>query len=356
MDISLIDSNLKIETNLKETDIVWFDVRKEPLSVHGLYNYKNETVFRRIPESVATATSRGVTVLHTNTAGGRVRFRTDSRYIAIKCEMPSVCIMPHMPLLGSSGFDLYAGKAAGSIYSCSFVPPNDMKNGYESIVYPTDGGVLTDYTINFPLYNNVTNLYIGIQSGSKLCESNKYTFEKPVVFYGSSITQGGCASRPGNSYQGFISRRLDTDYINLGFSGSGKAEEAIVEYMSTLDMSIFVSDYDHNAPDVAYLQNTHSSMYRKIREKNPSLPYIMISRPDFDRYRGVSVQRRNVVYSSYIDAVNSGDNNVYYIDGESLFGGENRDACTVDCSHPNDLGFYRMADVIGNMIKQLLKQ
>ncbi len=360
MDITKIDSNFKVETTLKETDIVWYDIKNAPVDVYGFYNYKNEPIFRRTPHKVAAATSANVERLHTNTSGGRVRFFTDSPYIAIKSEMPSGPVhKSHMSLLATSGFDLYADFCSGSVYSGSFIPPQKMKDGYESIIYPALRAQPEYFTINFPLYNNVANLYIGIKEGSVLKEGKKYTFDTPVVFYGSSITQGACASRPGNMYENFISRRYDTNYLGLGFSGSCKGEDAIVEYMTTLDMSVFVSDYDHNAPDTQHLLSTHMRVYEKIREKHPTLPYIMISRPGYHRYAhsyADAVQRRDIVYKSYITAINSGDKNVYFIDGERLFGGECRDACTSDGVHPNDLGFYRMADVIGSVIKPLLRK
>lgn len=175
------------------------------------------------------------------------------------------------------------------------------------------------------------------------------------MYYGSSITQGGCASRPGNSYPAIISRMLNCDYINFGFSGNAKGEDIIVEYMASLNMSVFVCDYDHNTPSTEHLLNTHERLYKKIREGNPELPIVFISKPDFDSNVPLNIQRRNIIYSTYINAINNGDKNVYFIDGESLFKSEGRDSCTVDGCHPNDLGFMRMAETIGYMIKKLIK-
>lgn len=352
-DISKIDKNFKITTNLSEKDIQFHDVRREPFRGYGLNRFSEGNQFRRMPEEVARATSEGVYYLHTNTAGGRVRFKTNSEYIAIKAIMPDVCHMPHMPLSGSSGFDMYEYKNGKHTYVVSLIPPADLKNGFESVKH-FGANEMRDLIINFPLYNNLNSLYIGLQSSAVLQQGEEYSQAKPVLYYGSSITQGGCASRPGNSYQAIISRKLDCDYINLGFSGSGKAEEAIANYMASSDISAFVCDYDYNAPSVEYLEQTHGRLYNIFRTKQPLTPIIMISKPDFDRAADDNNKRRAIILETYLSAVKSGDKNVYFIDGETLFGQENRDCCTVDGCHPNDLGFERMATVIGGVLEKIL--
>jgi hypothetical protein len=351
--IDEIDSNLKVETSIEEADIRFLDVRQEPFRVYGLYDYKNQPVFKRMPDEVAAATNEGVAHLNLHTAGGRVRFTTNSRYVAIKAVMPFVTKFPHMPLSGTSGFDLYIDKGSSSTYYGTFMPPVDMTGGYESILY-FDDAVERDITINFPLYNGLDLLYIGLQSSAYIGSGTEYVYKKPVLYYGSSITQGGCASRPGNSYQAIISRRLNCDHINLGFSGSARGEDSIVEYMSDLDISVFVCDYDHNAPNAEHLAATHEKLFRKFREKSPELPIVLVSKPDFDRNYADSIRRRDIIYTTYMNAIRSGDKNVYFIDGQHLFKDENRDCSTVDGCHPNDAGFLRMAEVIGHIVGRIL--
>ena len=125
--------------------------------------------------------------------------------------------------------------------------------------------------------------------------------------------------------------------------------------MSNLPMSVFVSDYDHNAPDEEYLEKTHHKMYEKIREKNPDVPYIMVTKPDFDSHPAIDAKRREVIRRSYEKALENGDKNVYFIDGETLFGDEFRDSCLVDGIHPNDIGHMRMGVVISGVIEKALK-
>lgn len=340
-EIQKIDKNMIFETSIKDEGVKFYNVRQAPFDIYGLVETE-EGRFHRLPEDVARATNSGVASLNYHTAGGRVRFTTDSQYVGIHVDMTSLHIMPHMAPTGSSGFDLYVSDVFYGVYK----PPVDItKKSYEGVVrFPTKK--MREITINFPLYNDVKDLYIALDGESRLEGGAKYKNDKPVIFYGSSITQGGCASRPGNSYQSIISRNMNLDYVNLGFSGSGRAEDVINEYMASLPMCMFVSDYDHNAPNAEHLAKTHYKLYKTIREKHPDIPYIMISRPDVKLHRSAAVQCRFIIEDSYRKALESGDKKVYYIDGEGFFRGPFEDACTVDGCHPTDLGFTLMADAI----------
>lgn len=357
-DIANVDANLAAATKLNAPDLKLYDVRKPPFQLYGLYDPKNQSVFKRIPTSVAEKTSNGVVALHTNTAGGRVRFATDSPYVVIQAELPHAHSSIKMPVTGACGFDLYADTpdSTESFYVGTFVPPAKMEGGYTAKLALDGLPGMRCLTINFPLYTDVTSLYVGVAEGSRLESGATYRGNAPIVFYGSSITQGGCASRPGNAYTAQVARRFGMDHLNLGFSGNGKAEDAILSYMAGLDMAVFVSDYDHNAPDPAYLEKTHCKLYQAIREKHPHIPYIMLSRPDFYAYQkhlaGTihSKERRAVVMNTYLYAMAQGDENVYFIDGERLLP---NDGCTVDALHPNDLGFYFMAESLCATLTQI---
>ena len=352
MDISKIDQNFCLKTSVDREDIVWKRADEAPFVVYGA---ASSTPYLRMPSEIAKTVSEGVSYLNSHTAGVRLRFRTDSQYIAIHCEWRMLEHMAHMPISGSSGFDLFAVQSDGkqALITRPFIPPTTASNGYDSIVDVR--GEMTDYILNFPLYNGVEKLYIGVQADCKFETPARYSNALPVVFYGSSITQGGCASRPGNCYQNFLSRALDMDYINLGFSGSAKAEDTMIEYLASLEQSVFVCDYDHNAPSIEHLQNTHYKLYQAIRAHHPDLPYIMISKPDF-RPTTNDIARREVIMESYQKALANGDKQVYFIDGGSMFTDEERDAHTVDGCHPNDLGFYRMAQAIYSVLKRLLNK
>lgn len=343
-DISKIDRNFAIKTNIEKEDIKFYNADEEPFKVHGVFRENGK--YRRMPESVAQKVSEGVYFLHSNTAGGRVRFTTDSSYVAIQVRMDGLGKMPHFAFTGSIGFDLYVCDK----YVKTFVPSCDIKDGYESVI-ELGTNEIREITINFPLYSNVQNLYIGIQENSVLEEAAPYKNTKPLVYYGSSITQGGCASRPGMSYQSIISRRFNYDFINLGFSGSAKAEDEMIEYIKKLDMSLFVYDYDHNAPTVEHLAETHEKMFKAIRKANPQLPVIMMSRPKFN-LTNEEEQRLHIIEATYNNAISAGDKNVYLINGKmltELCGNEG----TVDDCHPTDFGFASMAKALENVIENI---
>jgi lysophospholipase L1-like esterase len=123
-----------------------------------------------------------------------------------------------------------------------------------------------------------------------------------------------------------------------------------VRLYRTLDMSVFVMDYDHNAPDAEYLRKTHKPLFETVRKAHPNLPIIIISAPDVDLDLENKLERRRICYQTYLDARSGGDNNVFFIDGFKIFDGPHRDACTVDGCHPNDLGLSRMADAVIKVI------
>lgn len=341
------------ETSLEEKDLLFYDVRQKPFSIYGLYDVQNQQTFRRIPASVAEQTSLKVSKHALSTSGGRVRFSTDSPYVAVKLETSKVARFEHMPLTGTLGMDLYEETDGGSHYCGTFRPKVDVEDGYAAILR-FDDAKMRSFTLNMPLYNSVDALYIGVKETVTVGEGTPYRNDKPVVYYGSSITQGACASRAGLSYENIIARRYGLDYLNLGFAGSGKAELPLVEYMASLDMIAFVSDYDHNATDAEYLRETHYRMYEIIRAAHPDIPYLMVSAPKF-RPIEKFIDRRDVIIDSFRRAREAGDQNVWYIDGEGIFRGPDADSCTVDGTHPNDLGMMKMADSIGRMLERALR-
>jgi lysophospholipase L1-like esterase len=212
------------------------------------------------------------------------------------------------------------------------------------------------YTINFPLYSPVSALEIGIDEGAALGEGAKYRNTPPIIYYGSSITQGACASRPGIAYQSIICRHNEIDFVNLGFSGNAKGEQAMADYIASREMTAFVCDYDHNAPTAEHLEATHYNFYKTIREAHPKLPIIFVSKPDFDNGYDASVARRRVIENTYFQALGvEGDKNVFYIDGQGLYRGYYKEECSTDGSHPNDIGMMKMAESIGQLLERVLR-
>ena len=347
------DKNMVVNTSINEPDLVWLDVREAPFRLHGIWFDEVQGTYVRMPQSVADATNEGVAHLNKNTAGGRVRFCTDSPCIAIHAVMKNEPANDHLTLCGQSGFDLYRKENGADTFVRTFRPPVGMKEGYSSLL-PTPAS-MGEYTINFPLYDNVQAVYVGLKKTAALTAAPDYRNAKLAVFYGSSITQGGCASRPGNSYQAILSRRLELDYRNLGFSGSGRAEQVICDYLAGLEMSIFVCDYDHNAPTYEHLEATHLNLLRTVRAAQPTLPILVVSAPDVLLGDPAFWQPRRELIRKNVETLQAeGDSNIFFLDGASLFAGDDWDSCTVDGCHPNDLGFWRMAQAMEPAIKKLL--
>ena len=341
INIAEIDPNFDVKTSFGREDVVLYNCRTAPFSVHGVA-FENG-YFRRMPEEVAKTVSPGVLNLHSHTAGGRVRFRTDSPFVAIDARIGRG-FMAHFALTGSAGFDLYAD----GLYYKTFVPGTDSTNRYQLIIDLPDSR-MRDIMIDFPLYSRVGELFIGLSTTAKVAPPTPYRHTVPAVFYGSSITQGGCASRPGTCYQAILSRELDLDYVNLGFSGNAKGEPEMAEYLASLPASLFFLDYDHNAPTVEHLAATHEPLFLAFRRTHPDTPVIMMTRPKAILSEGEK-ERRAVVETTYKHALARGDKRVYFIDGAALTALSGNEG-TVDSCHPTDFGFASMARALLALIK-----
>ena len=345
---------------LDEGKYDWYDVRRAPFEIYGLYRGEEDTDprFRRTPQVIGDGTNEYTKFLCYNPAGGRIRFSTDARELAIYVHYCFFDRSNHMCFNGECGLDLYHDDGDRHTYVCTMTPNMDMTIEQRMEYYHMDTLVnrtpdgMNCYTLNMPLYAGVDDIMIGVPKGCAVDAGAKYRPQKPIVYYGSSITQGGCASRPGMTYQAHICRRLNIDYRNLGFSGTCRGEKIMVDYLASLEMSAFVSDYDHNAPTVEHLRNTHYALYEAIRAAHPDIPYIMITRPDVQGRTEECAARTAVIRESYERALASGDKNVRFIDGADLFAGADAADCTVDTCHPNDLGFWRMANVIGGVLEE----
>lgn len=352
MKIEEIDKNFAAPS-FEGLDIEWYDIRKAPFKIYGVMD--NGEKFFRLPFEIAEKVNTGVNTLNNYTSGGRVRFATDSPFVALVAEQPEFGIMAHMTALGSAGFDLYCDDECNKGFVGSFQPDCYKKKTRNVVRFNNramEKGV-HNFTINFPLYAAVYNVYIGIQKGSTLSEGKEYEDKLPIVYYGSSITQGGCASRPGTCYQNLICTKNNIDYINLGFSGSARGEDIMAEYIASLPMSVFVYDYDHNAPNAEHLRNTYERFLRIIREKHPQIPVIMLSMPCLNIKDGQQEERRQIIINTYNKLKSEGDSNVYFIDGCEMLKGDFENECLVDYCHPTDLGFSRMASAILKILNTL---
>lgn len=354
MDFTKIDKNFLTSNLANKTDVQWHDVKEGEFEIYGLYKPYETEGFVRMPQEVADTVSEGVAELHTHTAGGRIRFKTDSPYIAIYATTPTTYRHVGMGLTAADGFDLYVINNGNASFFGAFPMPFDFKEKFSGVRDVYASGNMVCYEIEMPLYAHISSLHIGLKEGSKIEAGEPYRNELPVVYYGSSITQGACASRPGTCYEAMISHRFNLDYINLGFSGNCKGEKEMAEYIASLPMSCFVCDYDHNSPSIEHYSETHYPLYETIRKAHPDIPYIMISRPTNAINNPGVIKKFEVMMDSYNKAVANGDKNVYYIDGREFYKGLNFNDCSWDLTHPNDIGFHKMSGIIGDVIEKVL--
>ncbi len=360
MDISRIDKNFAAKV-VDENGFIFYDIKESPFAIEGLAWFEdNNQAYYRLPETMTDKEiNPGAIELAHNTSGVCVRFRSDSTALMIRAKLAYTNEMNHMPRTGVSGFDSLYKMPGKKLRYNRTVQPNLGETDILADIGDNPEGKLCDWVINFPLYGGVEKVEIGIKAGSKLLAPKKHKTPYPILFYGSSITQGGCASRPANCYSSMLCREVDAEQINLGFSGCGKGEIAVAKAIADLKLSAFIFDYDHNAPNEKHLQATHEPFFQIVRQAQPNLPVIFMSKCDFyktdEKEMMSNAHRREIIQATYENAVKNGDKNVYFIDGETLFGKDHSDCCTVDGCHPNDLGFYRMYKAILPILKKALR-
>lgn len=332
-------------------DTKFYNGEEKPFRLYGM----PRGLKSRIEENLDVPDN--VVMLGRCTAGARIRFKTDSDYLVVRLTLPLVHQLAHMPLSSVVGCDAYIREKGEYTYAGTFIPPRytgeiATRGGYESLIRLGERK-MRDITINLPLFNPVSGISIGVNQDAVVEEGDNYSCEKPIVFYGSSVTQGCSASRPGNSYEAILSRRFDVDFINLGFAGNARAEKDMAEYVASLDMSMFVYDYDYNAPNVEHLEKTHKRMFDIIRNKHPYIPIIVASMPKVGLTQ-TGMQRREIIRETCLEAKKNGDQNVYFVDGTEFFKDFGGDAtCTVDGIHPNDLGFWGMATKFAEVMEKI---
>ncbi len=311
-----------------------------PFALYGVFYDESKGRFLRMDEDRATTVSDGVAHLCKNTAGGRLRFATDAKRIELSARYDFFGIMPHMAALGSSGFTLCREVDGKEELVAAFMPTHKDERAFFGGAELN--GERTEYILYFPLYNDVTKLELSFNEEARVEEGKGYRAEKPILYYGSSITQGGCASRPDTSYEAMICKWNRIDFINLGFSGNARGEREIAEYLAAIECSLFVCDYDHNAPSARELEATHYAFYKAYRAAQKEAPILFVTKPDARR-DPEGEARKAIVYATYQRGRAEGDDKVFFLDGRAFYEDEDAELCAVDGCHPTDLGFFKIA-------------
>ncbi|MBN1809048.1 MAG: hypothetical protein JW909_08250 [Planctomycetes bacterium] len=336
----------------------WHSPADPPFHLAGLPWFERERRFRRLPLKPVDLLPEAVDRLADSTAGAQVRFRTDSPAVSVKVRLLAPAGMVHMPATGQCGCDLYVGPA-GSLRYYSTTKYDVKADSYEILMFEHSVRQVRNFTINLPLYQGISNISVGLSADASIDVPEPYASNRRVVIYGTSITQGGCASRPGMAYTNILSRLLNVEVVNLGFSGNGRGEPEVARTIAGIERpGLFVLDYEANCHDPERLATTLPEFIRILRAAHAGIPILVVSRIRFGHEHiqpadpAARLRLLDIQQSAVESFRKAGDADVHFFNGSVLLG-DDYDECTVDSVHPNDLGFYRMARGLEPVIGEL---
>ncbi len=337
----------------------WHDVRS--LTVEGKGWSDTKAFFDRLPAKAEGIVRPPVWDLSHDSAGLCVRFTTDATSLKARWTVTSRQLaMPHMPATGVSGLDLYVKTERGPWRWVAVGQPQDAPSSTVTLVSGLPAGN-REFLLYLPLYNGVSAVEIGVPGDRKLEKGppRPARLRPPIVFYGTSITQGGCASRPGMAHTAILGRRLERPVINLGFSGNGLMEPEMAALLAELDPALYVLDCLPNMTADLVTERVEPFV-RTLRKAHPATPIVLAEDRTYSNAPTVPVSfernrsSRAALKSAFDRLIASGVKNVYYLPGESQLGDDGEG--TVDGSHPTDLGFFRMAEAFGKVIEPLVRE
>lgn len=313
--------------------------------------------YERLPAAFEQKVRQPVWWLGRNSAGLAVRFRSNTTQVSLRWENLSGAHMNHMTDTGIRGFDLYALEDGQWRFAGSARPGQKKANEVQIV-----GGMepqAREFMLYLPLYDGVTKLEIGVDSLSFIDppQADDPVRRKPLVFYGTSILQGGCASRAGMAFTNIIGRRLHRECINLGFSGNGQLDLDIARLMAAVDAGAYVLDFVPNC-NVEQMQDSMKTFYNILRQKHPETPVLFIEQSMKTNARFVPAEwkylaRKNEVFDSIYAEIRRTDKNVRLLKSAGAIGRD--DEATVDGTHFTDLGMMRYADVLTPLLRKMLK-
>ncbi|HOA73064.1 MAG TPA: SGNH/GDSL hydrolase family protein [Phycisphaerae bacterium] len=337
-----------------KSTLAWYDARLLPVEGKGWTD--TAEFWHRLPARAKGVVRDPVWTLSTNTAGICVRFVTDAPKIAARWTVTSSNLaMPHMPATGVSGLDLYVRHEGQWRWTGAGRPGSTSSS--EAVLVDNVPAGTHEYMLYLPLYNGVKSLEIGIPPTAQLFKPAPRA-AKPVVVYGTSICQGGCASRPGMAHVAILGRRLDVPTINLGFSGNGKMEPEMADLLAELDPAVYVLDCLPNMT-AEMVRERIEPFVRTLRKAHPHTPIVLVEQAPHQAARFLPsarerVDRKNAELRATFERLS--DANVpqlTLVPGDRLLGVD--DDATVDGTHATDLGFVRMADELEPVLRKLLK-
>jgi hypothetical protein len=347
----------KLASSQPGESTLWFDVQH--VGVEGKGWSETKAPYDRLPAKAEGVVRAPVWSLSRNSAGLCVRFATDATTIHARWTLTSNNLaMPHMPATGVSGLDLYVKTDGGQWRWLAVGRPTQATNSVQ-LVSGIPAGT-REYLLYLPLYNGVSSVEIGIPKDSMLAKAapRPAASRRPIVFWGTSITQGGCASRTGMVHTAILGRRLEREVINLGFSGNGKMEPEVAQLLAEVDAAVYVIDCLPNMVADEVTERVEP-LVRILRKAHPDTPIVLVEdRTYTDAFLIASKLERNqqsraALRKAYGRLAADGVLHLHYLEGEGLLGDDGE--ATVDSSHPTDLGFVRMADVFEKVLEPLLR-
>jgi len=315
-----------------------------------------ETRYERLPARLKGVSRQAVWDLGKNTAGLAVRFSSDSRQISVRWETLNDLNMNHMTPTGIKGLDLYCMENGVWTFANSARPAAKKS---EVAVISNMEKKEREWMLYLPLYDGIVSLEIGIDSTASIGQPKIDLPQrtKPIVAYGTSILQGGCASRPGMAHTNILSRMLNREVINLGFSGNALLDYEIAELMAECDASLYILDFVPNA-SVEQIKDKAEKFYRILREKHPGTPIVFIEDPIFplskyDLNMQNEVREKNKALRSVFEILKAKkEKNIRLISSAGMIGTDSE--ATVDGIHFTDLGFMRYAEYLYPKISEMI--
>ncbi|GAB4326085.1 MAG: SGNH/GDSL hydrolase family protein [Candidatus Sumerlaeia bacterium] len=329
--------------------MAWFDARD--LTVEGRPWDDTASFWERLPARAKDAVTPAVRRLGANTAGLAVRFVTDARRVSADWTT-SGFNMTHMAATGIRGLDMYIRRAPGAGWEfAAYGKPGPDARTTQTLGFfmPDLPGEPVECLLYLPLYDSVKELLLGVPEGALMARAPARPPEraKPIVFYGTSITQGGCASRAGMCHVALLGRWLDRPVVNWGFSGSGKMEPVMADLLAELDPALYVLECLPNMTHEMVRERVEPFVHR-LRQAHPDTPILLVENPIRPETNQGNVELRAAWERLQAARVP----HLYYLPGRGqMYGPESG---TVDGVHPTDLGFYRMATVYEPVLREIL--
>lgn len=337
-------------------DAQWHDVTKWGVEGRGWGDQERKRWFDRLPAKAEGKVTDAVWGLSRDSAGMMVRFKTDAKAIYTRYELMKATLgMPAMPATGVSGLDLYARDANGRWRWVACPKPTQQK--VEAVLITDLAPGEHEFAAYLPLYNGIEKLEIGVPKDAKF--EGLAPREKPIVFYGTSITHGANASRPGMVHTGILGRRLDRPVMNLGFSGNGRMDAAVGDLLNELDPAAIVIDCLPNMGP-ADVTAKCEPLVKQLRAKHADIPIILV---EDRRYTNSWItpgkakfhDDNHAALKAAFEKLHAAKvKNLFYIGGDELYGTDAEGAN--DASHATDLGFMRQADVFEPVLRRALKK